>query len=165
MLSRRVECGGGEIGDNGENLDEPDFFFKKTSGTDERPGINNIRQIINIKKSSILKEPYIFFGVPFINHTQRLRGGEANFDWYLNYVIFKTFPKKEVKIFKLFLDNPQNEKVRELTDIEINNKEFKAVLLELKNDIDSYRMYHTPRNVSFCSTIYNYIEGILSENS
>jgi hypothetical protein len=160
---------GGEIGDNGENLDESDFLFEKILGTNDDPTGSEISatyQIINIKKSSFLKEPYIFFGVPFINHkyTQRLRG-EANFYWYLNYVIFKTFPKKEVKIFKLYPDNPEHEKVRELKELEIKNEEFKAVLRELKNDIDSYRRHHTPRNVSFCSTIYNYIGGILSENS
>ncbi len=155
---------GGEIGDNGENLDEPDFFFKKTSGTNEKPGFRNDIHQINIKRSSILREPYIFFGLPFINlnHIQRLRGGEANFFWYLNYVIFKTFPGKEVKIFKLFPNNPQHEKVRELEDVEIKNEEFKPVLRELKNDIDRYR--RTPSTRSFCSTIYNYINDILGES-
>jgi hypothetical protein len=50
-----------------------------------------------------------------------------------------------------YADRPSNRELIE--EVDINT----VPLLKLKNDIEEHRKYI--RNPSFCSTIYNYIEG------
>ena len=142
---------GGAIGDNGQNLVKNDFFAFDTDS--DNP---NLDYHIKIETSSFLQEPYIFFGEPFY----AIYSERPPHNYYHRYVIFKTFPGREIKVMKLdpnyYADREVQERIQE---IPINES---IPLKRLKKDIEIHRV--SIGNPSFCSTIYNYIQIKLNEN-
>ena len=140
---------GGEIGNNGKNLDKDDFFAFATES--DNP---NLDYHIKIETSSFLQEPYIFFGEPFYaTYSER-----PPYNYYHRYVIFKTFPGREIKVMKLKPNHYGDRDVQELIqEISIESKELP--LKRLKIDIEQHRKYIS--NPSFCSNIYTFIENAI----
>ena len=148
---------GGAVGDNGQNLVKDDFFAFETQEANPNLDLNNR---MKIKTSYILQEPYIFFGIPFtLIHSEN-----PPYNYYYKYVIFKTFPKREIKVMKMelrYMEEGTNvkEHFKEIsTDIR-SSTEMLIPFTKLKEDIDQYRI--SIENPSFCSNIYTFIKSVL----
>lgn len=139
---------GAAVGDNGQKLVKHDFFAFKTDL--DKPNLNNH---IKIETSSFLQEPYIFFGEPFYaTYSER-----PPYNYYHRYVIFKTFPGREIKLMELKPNHYVDREVQELIQ-EISITES-IPLKRLKKDIEQHRV--SIGNPSFCSNIYTFIESEL----
>ena len=140
---------GGAVGDNGQNLVQHDFFAFETDL--DKPNLDNH---IKIETSSFLQEPYIFFGEPFYaTYSER-----PPHNYYHRYVIFKTFPGREIKVMKLKPNHYGDRDVQELIQ-EIDIKSPELPLQRLKIDIEQHR--ESISNPSFCSNIYTFIENAI----
>ena len=138
---------GGAVGDNGQNLVKHDFIAFSTEL--DSPNLDNH---IKIETSSFLQEPYIFFGEPFSPYYSE----RPPYNYYHRYVIFKTFPGREIKVMKLEPNYHADREVKErIQDISITSNELP--LQRLKKDIEQHR--NSIGNPSFCSNIYTFIEN------